>query len=128
MSSKYRYEGYKFAGWTSGNSESRVPVARFYNLRTSTHFYTVSPTETQRLRQTSGFRYEGVAYYGQRDFTASDDIDGQCPLIRFYNFRNGTHFYTTSYTEADRIVWTMDDRYRYEGIAYIVWDGSCNWF
>lgn len=128
MASKYRFEGYKFAGWTDGNSESRVPVARFYKKSTGTHFYTISPTETSRLKQTSGFRYEGIAYYGQKDFTATDDIDGQCPVVRFYNFTNGTHFYTSSLTETDRLSSYMYDKFRYEGIAYIAWDGACNWF
>lgn len=128
MPGKYRYEGYKFAGWTSSSSESRVPVERFYRKSTSTHFYTISQSEASRLRGTSDFRYEGVAYYGQRDFTATDDLDGQCPLVRYYNFTNKTHFYTTSYTEAENISYNMDHKYRYEGLSYIVWDGGCNWF
>lgn len=127
MASTYRYEGYKFAGWKSSDGQSRVPVERFYNKNTGTHFYTISPTESARLKNTSNFRYEGIAYYGQKDFTATDDVYGQCPLVRFYNFKNKTHFYTTSYTEALRILDTMDDRYRYEGLGYVVWDGNCNW-
>lgn len=128
LSSKYRYEGYKFAGWKSGNSASRVPVERFYRKTTGTHFYTVSPTESARLKRQSDFRYEGVAYYGQKDITDTDDWEGQCPLVRFYNFTNKTHFYTTSYTEAENVILFMDDRYRYEGLSYVVWDGWCNWY
>lgn len=128
MSGKYRYEGYKFAGWTSANSESRVPVERFYRRSTGTHFYTISQSEASRLRSNSDFRYEGVAYYGQQDFTSTDDIDGQCPLVRYYNFTNKTHFYTTSYTEAENVSYYMDHKYRYEGLSFIVWDGDCNWF
>lgn len=130
MPSKYRYEGFKFAGWLSDDGAERVPVARFYNQNTGTHFYTASSTETQRLKSTSGFRYEKIAYYGQSDYVDNDsggnDYMGQCPLYRFYNFHNKTHFYTASSSEAYRVITDMGSKYRYEGEAYIIWYQYCD--
>lgn len=130
MSDKYRYEGNKFYGWQSGNAPHRVPVARFYKIPTKTHFYTISPTETTRLKKDKNFRYEGIAYYGQNDVNTDEELSdsefyGQCPLWRYYNFRNGTHFYTASLSEAIRVDDTMSDRYRDEGVSYLVWQSNC---
>jgi len=42
------------------------------------------------------------------------------PVYRFYNVRNGTHFFTPSAAERDMIIATWPDVYRYEGIAYVM--------
>ena len=130
MSGIYRYEGSKFYGWKDGNSPHRVPVQRFYKKTTKTHFYTISSTETARLKKDGNFRYEGVAYYGQNDINDSaeisdDEFYGQCPLWRFYNFTNGTHFYTASLSEAARVDGDMSHKYRNEDVSYYVWSYNC---
>lgn len=40
------------------------------------------------------------------------------PVFRFYNFTNGTHFFTPSETERDTVIATWPNVFRYEGIAY----------
>jgi len=40
------------------------------------------------------------------------------PVYRFYNFTNNTHFFTDSAEEADHVIATWPNVYRYEGIAY----------
>lgn len=40
------------------------------------------------------------------------------PVHRFYNWRLGTHFYTASDDERERVQATLSDIYAYEGIAY----------
>ncbi len=40
------------------------------------------------------------------------------PVYRFYNMRNGTHFYTPTDAERDQVITQWGYIYRYEGIAY----------
>ena len=39
-------------------------------------------------------------------------------VYRFYNMKNGTHFYTASYDEKMNIIKTWPDVYKYEGVGY----------
>lgn len=39
-------------------------------------------------------------------------------VYRFYNLKNGTHFYTSSYDEKMNIIKTWPDVYKYEGVGY----------
>jgi hypothetical protein len=92
-----------------------APVYRFYNFRQGVHFYTASETERANVIATLGgtYRLEGVAY---RVNTANPS--NRTPLYRFYNFRNGVHFYTASETEKANVVATLGSTYRLEGVAY----------
>jgi hypothetical protein len=102
---------------------SPVPaqVFRFYNFRSDTHFYTGTTTERDQIVATLGgtYRYEGVAYSIDQYSAANSR-----PLMRFYNKRNGTHFYTADLWEASQIEETMSSIYHYDGIAYWVADAS----
>jgi len=40
------------------------------------------------------------------------------PVFRFYNFNNGTHFYTPSVAERDSIMANLSHVYSYDGVAY----------
>lgn len=44
-------------------------------------------------------------------------------VYRFYNMKNGTHFYTSSYEEKKIILAKWPDVYKYEGVGY-EYDGS----
>lgn len=111
---QYRYEGEAFDAAT--RSTNTIDVFRFYNNATGTHFYTASAAERDQVIRTSAdFRYEGVAYKAY----ASSEGGAHEELYRFYNQKNGTHFYTTSEAERDTIIGTLPT-YRYEGIAYYV--------
>ena len=42
----------------------RIPIYRFFNTDTSTHFYTASATERDSVLQNSpAYNYEGIACY-----------------------------------------------------------------
>jgi hypothetical protein len=94
-----------------------LPVWRFYNLRTGTHFYTSDPSEMAHVRDTMGSTYhlDGAAY----NVNAANP-DNSAPLYRFYNVRTGTHFYTADTAERDRILATMGSTYHLDGPAYNV--------
>ncbi len=72
-------------------------VYRFFNTRTGTHFYSASDAEFINVysKLASVYRYDGVAY--------SVDLNPAYPtkpLYRFFNVKNGVHFYTAN--EAER--------------------------
>jgi hypothetical protein len=94
-----------------------MPVWRFYNLRTGTHFYTADAAERDRVSATMGGTYhlDGVAYN-----VNTANTNNSAPLYRFYNVRTGAHFYTADTAERDRIMNTMGATYHYDGPAYNV--------
>jgi hypothetical protein len=95
--------------------EPLLPVYRFYNLRTGTHFFTPSDAEAAdvKAKWPTIFRYEGVAYSTR----ASRNTQ---PLYRFYNKVNGSHFYTADVNEKNRVIAQWSSTYNYEGETYKV--------
>lgn len=90
-----------------------LPVYRFYNTSTGTHFYTSSPSErdsvTNNLR---AFSFEGTAF-----FATSKASPGLKPVYRFLNMQNGVHFYTISENERAAIEASLP-HYKLEGVAF----------
>lgn len=95
--------------------EQPIPVHRFYNVRTGTHFYTPDEAERANIQATLGstYRYEGVAYTTKA--SRNDQV-----LHRFYNRRTGTHFYTADEAEKARVLGTLGGTYSYDGPTYKV--------
>ncbi len=77
-----------------------LPVYRFYNFRLGSHFYTASEAEKNDVlrKYSSTFSFEGIAYGLDASATANSDS-----LYRFYNVRNGSHFYTANPAERDNV-------------------------
>ena len=71
-------------------------VYRFYNKKNGSHFYTASPAEKASVEANLSaiYRYEGVAY----KVNNANPVNSQ-PLYRFYNKKNGSHFYTANAAE-----------------------------
>lgn len=92
-------------------------VYRFYNKSNGSHFYTASSDEANRVIGSYGstFSYEGVAYTLNTSSSANKSA-----LYRFYNTRTGSHFYTASAAERDRVISAYAGIYSYEGVAYNV--------
>jgi hypothetical protein len=93
-----------------------MPVHRFYNFKQGVHFYTANQTEATHVNNTMGhtYRYEGISYFTYRNNSTANTM----PVHRFYNFKQGVHFYTANQTEATHVNNTMGHTYRYEGVAY----------
>jgi hypothetical protein len=89
------------------------PVVRFYNERTSTHFYTIDPAERDKvLSLYPWFDYEGVQFYAYKDAA-----NGGQAVERFFNTKTGTHFYTISQAEKTFVIQNYPV-FVYEGPAY----------
>jgi subtilisin-like proprotein convertase family protein len=89
-----------------------IPVYRFYNTTTGTHFYTASEDERQAVAQFPGFNIEGVAFYA-----FASNGPGRSAVYRFFDTATGTHFYTVSEAERDGIIARVPS-YHYEGVVY----------
>lgn len=100
-----------------------APVHRFYNTNTGTHFYTASEEERLLVATTwpTVFVYEGPVFETFTEDIGYPELDAcRVPLFRFYNTRNGSHFYTMSAAERDRVIASYPGIYTYEGEAFSV--------
>ena len=114
LSATYQLDG---LGYTvrEATPENDMPLYRFYNRMTGTHFYTASLAEKTTVETTlaSVFTYEGIAYYVSDTAPA-----GSKPVWRFFNLLTGTHFYTADPTEMANIQATMTSTYQLDGIGF----------
>lgn len=110
----FTYEG---IAYTTDPTTDNQPLFRFYNHVAGSHFYTASVTERDRVRATWPhiFTYEGPVYN-----VSTVPVPGKMSVYRFYNVRNGSHFYTASATERDIVIARWSDVYLYEGPVFWV--------
>ncbi len=118
----FTYEGPAFmvfeAGWFPPEEEPvRAQVHRFYNTVSKSHFYTISADEADRVKSTypALFAYDGVGFEA---YSESSDWAPIMPVYRFYNMKNGSHFYTVSAVEKAVVQIQLRDTYHYDGIAF----------
>jgi uncharacterized protein (DUF1800 family) len=95
------------------SAQTAVPVYRFFNIQTGTHFYTTSTNERDIvLSRWPQFLYEGPVFYAYLTATAETR-----PVYRFFDTATGTHFYTQSDAERDQFIATQKS-YIFEGPVY----------
>lgn len=111
---QFRYEGITAFVQTQSAAD-KVTVWRFYNKNTGTHFYTANQAEANNVMnyQWQTYNYEGAKYAAY-----PNQPSGTTAFFRFYKYKQGVHFYTSSYVEYQNVLNTMQSEYRYEGIAY----------
>jgi hypothetical protein len=112
----FRYEGIAYYTNPLNNTQ---PLYRFYNNVSKSHFYTASLEEANYVvaNYSNVFTYDGQTYS-----VSPVPVPNSTPVYRFYNLRNGSHFYTASAEEADIVIATWPTVYRYEGPAF--WIGQ----
>jgi len=112
----FRFEGVAYYTNPANNTQ---PLYRFYNRVSSSHFYTASLDEANTIlaRWPHIFTYDGPTYAVNPGPVASSR-----PVFRFYNVRNGSHFYTASEEERDIVIANWPTTYRFEGPAF--WIGQ----
>jgi uncharacterized protein (DUF1800 family) len=116
---QFAYEGAAFAALSQPRADS-VPVFRFYNKQTGTHFYTTSASERDGIiAYYPQFVYEGPAFHALPVAGA----DGRTAVYRFFNKATGSHFYTASASERDKVIATYA-AFVYEGIAFYVYPAA----
>ncbi|GEA27905.1 hypothetical protein MiAbW_02475 [Microcystis aeruginosa NIES-4325] len=99
------------------------PVVRFSNQNVpGTHFYSASADEvTNVVLNYPEFQLDGIAF-----LVGIQPGDNLLPVHRFANQNvPGTHFYTASEVERQNVVANYPE-FRYDGIAYYVFDTTAN--
>lgn len=115
MGDRQRYAGTKaFQPVAKAYGGTPASVHRFLNIRTGSHFYTMSAEEKASIeRNLPQFRYEGQAFFA----LTSSDVP-LSPVYRFYSIYTGTHFYTIDPEERDYVRTYYWEYFNYEGIAW----------
>ena len=108
----WQYEG---VAYTVNPAKNTQPLSRFYNRRNGSHFYTASPSE----RDTVFARWMNIFQYDGETYSVTPGADpSKAPVYRFYNLRNGSHFYTATAEERDIVMARWSNIYQYEGVAF----------
>jgi PKD repeat protein len=110
----YQYEGIVYYTCTT---RATSPLIRLYNNLNGSHFYTASGDEATRAMMfwPELYTYEGPTYHVRRA-----PVPGASPVYRFYNKKNGSHFYTASSEEAEAVKAKWSKIYEYEGVSFWV--------
>jgi len=108
----YRLDGVAYSTAPANNTQ---PLYRFYNKVSGSHFYTASLDEANMILATWPhiFTLDGQTYK-----VNPTEVPGSVPVYRFFNLRNGSHFYTSSTDERDMVLATWPTIYRLEGPAF----------
>ncbi len=118
----WTYEGPVFSAYATHYVSGLAPVYRFWSPSLSSHFYTISQEEKEHVINTyssSVWTYEGIAFYAYPP--EGGPVAGTSPVYRFWNDRDGAHFYTMSEEERAHILNT----YAFfidEGIAFYAYE------
>jgi len=108
----YKYEG---VGYEYDALKADTDLHRLYNKKTGSHFYTSSWTEAMDALKMwpTVFTYEGPAYR-----VSKTPIPSGGTVFRFYNLKNGSHFFTADPAERDMVIAKWPNVFSYEGPAF----------
>lgn len=91
-------------------------VARFFDTRNGTHFFTSNPGEVQQILQTRPDLTEETS--GITAYDASNGAPANtAPVFRFFDSIYGTHFFTSSASERNDVIAGRPDL-TYEGVGF----------
>ena len=116
----FDFEGIKYYTPAEGGKPGTLPVYRLYSAALSTHVYTMSETEKNKLITDPRFQpfwtLEGVAFYA---WPPGSQLADTKPVYRFWSDTFGSHVYTMSTAERDKLLVTPASWFwTYEGIAW----------
>lgn len=78
----------------------QLNLYRFFQPATGTHFYTASTSERDSVATDPAYQYEGMI---GRILTPTSTAASSRPLNRFFSPGTGTHFYTATESEYQRV-------------------------
>jgi hypothetical protein len=115
----FRFEGIGFEAISSNNNlvNGTVPVHRFYNESSQSHFFTADEIEKEAVMALDNYFYEGVGFNAFLSDTVSKE-----PVHRFFNLETGGHLFTTFQGERDVLMELPS--FRYEGVGFYAYEDS----
>jgi hypothetical protein len=122
QSPNWKYQGAAFYIEGEENAGKKkpknVPVFRFFNKISKSHFYTASPSERDNvIRDLSEFyTYEGIAFYAR---TWQDNSKVDRPVHRFYVHNTSSHYFSANIAQVEHLKRYANPKYiTYEGVAW----------
>ena len=108
------FEGLSFKSLNDASLTGASPVFRFFDTKDGSHFYTISTAERDQVLATrSDLKLEGTAFF---EFSSSQG-NNSTAVFRFFDTKDGDHFYTASEAERDNVLATRPDL-AFEGVAF----------
>lgn len=113
----WTYEGIAFYAFYENSRTGLSPVYRFWSRKTSSHVWTTSETERDKLIAAGDavWAYEGVVFYA---YAPSAAPVGTTPVYRLWSNSLARHFYTMDEDEKDELLTESPNVWVLEGIAF----------
>lgn len=110
-------EGVAYRAFAESAIPGLVPVHRFHSPTLKGYFYTLSPSEVEKLTQDypDQWRYQGIAFYA---FAQLDQPHGTIPVHRLWSPSLQCHLYTADEMEVKQLKTMYNDTWVYEGVAW----------
>ncbi len=117
----WTYEQVAYYAFAADTEPGTAPVYRFWSGTLNTHFYTVSQAERDKLidNYSQTWAYEGIAFYAYVGSLGSALSIGIDPVYRFWSASLGTHFFTTSQTEMNKLFNLSPGLWYWEGAGWL---------
>ncbi|MRS12738.1 MAG: hypothetical protein EG823_06670 [Actinobacteria bacterium] len=108
----YKFEG---VGYEYDATKATQLLYRFYNKINGSHFYTASAQEAENViaKYSDIYQYDGPTYP-----VSPIKVTPGGTVYRFYNVKNGSHFYTASEDERNTVMVKWPNVFLYEGEAF----------
>ena len=114
----WTYEGTAYHALSNGGLPGSLPVYRFWSQALGAHFFTISEVEKDRLINDAPFKFfwafEGAVFHAWPEGSQPSDAS---PVYRFWSAALGSHFYTMSTAERDKLI-NQPYLWTYEGVAW----------
>jgi len=113
----WKFEGIDCFALSDGGNPDAAPVYHFYSSLFSSHFYTISEAEKDRLLKDSqhAWTLKEVAFYA---FAEGRRPAGTRPVYRFWSDALSYYLYTTGEAERDDLIRNSADVWTFEGVAW----------
>jgi len=114
---QWQYEGIAYQAYLAEADWGQAPVHRFWSDALGAHFYTISDAERLKLidNYSHVWTYEGIAFHA---YQPGQQPLGGLPVHRFWSDKHGSHFYTTSEAEKNKLITDYAYAWTYEGVAW----------
>jgi hypothetical protein len=110
-------EGVAYYAFANDAEADTSPVYRFWSDSLRSHFYTLSQSERDKLINDPVhlWTYEGIAFYA---YAGDRSPVGTNPVYRFWSGELGSHFFTASDAEMNKLMSLAPRMWAFEGFAW----------
>lgn len=102
----WTYEQVAYYAFATDTEPDTVPVYRFWSGTLNTHFYTANQAERDKLinNYSQAWADEGIAFYTYPHSPGYERPIGTHPVYRLWSGSLGSHFFTASDAEMDKLL------------------------